>query len=76
MIVRYSGKNPNVHETVFAAEGAHIIGDVAVGEYSSIWFNAVGDVVSGWVSEWVTWWIVVVGDGEWWLVGGWWASSS
>ncbi|MFZ1082537.1 MAG: gamma carbonic anhydrase family protein [Candidatus Kryptoniota bacterium] len=46
MIVRYSGKNPNVHETVFAAEGAHIIGDVAVGEYSSIWFNAVvrGDV--------------------------------
>ncbi|MGO9482894.1 MAG: gamma carbonic anhydrase family protein [Candidatus Kryptoniota bacterium] len=35
-----------LHESVFIAEGAHIIGDVSVGEYSSIWFNAVvrGDV--------------------------------
>ena len=42
----YSGETPKVHESVFAAEGVQIIGDVTIGEYSSIWFNAVvrGDV--------------------------------
>ena len=46
MILAYLGKAPKLHETVFIAEGAHIIGDVTVGEDSSIWFNAVvrGDV--------------------------------
>ena len=32
---------PKVHETVFVADGAHIYGDVEIGEGSSVWFNAV-----------------------------------
>ncbi len=37
---------PKLHETVFTVESAAIIGDVEIGEHSSIWFNAVvrGDV--------------------------------
>ncbi len=31
----------NIDKTVFVAEGAKIIGDVTIGEGSSIWFNAV-----------------------------------
>lgn len=41
MLYPYKDKFPKVHETAFVAPGARIIGDVAVGEYSSIWFNAV-----------------------------------
>ncbi len=46
MILEYQGKLPRLHESVFVAEGARIIGDVTVGGDSSIWFNAVvrGDV--------------------------------
>ena len=35
-----------VHGTVFVAPGVHILGDVTIGEDSSVWFNAVvrGDV--------------------------------
>jgi gamma-carbonic anhydrase len=45
-LVPYKGKMPNVHPTVFIAEGAKIIGDVNIEAESSIWFNAVirGDV--------------------------------
>ena len=32
---------PKVHDSVFVAEGAHIYGDVEIGEGSSVWFNAV-----------------------------------
>ena len=32
---------PRIHESVFIAEGAHIYGDVEIGEDSSVWFNAV-----------------------------------
>jgi carbonic anhydrase/acetyltransferase-like protein (isoleucine patch superfamily) len=48
MILSYSGKIPIIHETVFIAEGAHVIGDVEIGAESSIWFNSVirGDVNS------------------------------
>ncbi len=48
MILNYMGKGPRLHETVFVAEGAHVIGDVVVEKGSSIWFNAVvrGDVNS------------------------------
>ena len=37
---------PELHESVFLAEGARVIGDTKVGADSSIWFNAVvrGDV--------------------------------
>jgi carbonic anhydrase/acetyltransferase-like protein (isoleucine patch superfamily) len=40
------GKAPHLHDTVFAADGAVVIGDVAIGEQSSVWFGAVvrGDV--------------------------------
>jgi gamma-carbonic anhydrase len=42
----YLDKTPIIHPTVFLAEGSQIIGDVEIGEQSSIWFNAVirGDV--------------------------------
>ena len=32
---------PKVHDSVFVAQGAHIYGDVEIGEGSSVWFNAV-----------------------------------
>jgi carbonic anhydrase/acetyltransferase-like protein (isoleucine patch superfamily) len=37
---------PDIHESVFLAEGARIIGDVTIGRDSSVWFNSVvrGDV--------------------------------
>ncbi|HUI29578.1 MAG TPA: gamma carbonic anhydrase family protein [Candidatus Acidoferrales bacterium] len=46
MILSYQGITPKLHESVFVAEGAQIIGDVKIGRYSSVWFNAVvrGDV--------------------------------
>jgi carbonic anhydrase/acetyltransferase-like protein (isoleucine patch superfamily) len=34
-------KKPSVHESVFIAPGASIIGDVTIGKDSTIWFNAV-----------------------------------
>jgi len=42
----YLDKTPIIHPSVFLAEGAQIIGDVEIGEQSSVWFNAVirGDV--------------------------------
>ena len=30
-----------IHETVFIAEGARIVGDITIGEDCSIWYNAV-----------------------------------
>lgn len=41
MIRAFQGKTPKVHETVFVAETAEVIGDVEVGEHSSIWFQSV-----------------------------------
>lgn len=41
MLVSYGGKTPNIHESVFIAPGAYLIGNVTVGKGSSIWFNAV-----------------------------------
>jgi len=41
MITAFQGKNPILDPTVFVAPGSHIIGDVHIGEESSIWFNAV-----------------------------------
>lgn len=37
----YKGIVPDLHETVFVAAGVQLIGDVAIGEESSIWYNAV-----------------------------------
>ena len=41
MNIPYNGKSPSIHESVFVAPGAYLIGDVQVGKGSSIWFNAV-----------------------------------
>jgi carbonic anhydrase/acetyltransferase-like protein (isoleucine patch superfamily) len=41
MIVTYRGKTPRIHPTAFIAPTAVLIGDVEVGEESSIWFGAV-----------------------------------
>lgn len=46
MLLDYKGKLPKLGERVFIADGAKIIGDVEIGDHSSVWFNAVirGDV--------------------------------
>jgi carbonic anhydrase/acetyltransferase-like protein (isoleucine patch superfamily) len=46
MIRSFRGKSPRIHETAYIAESAEIIGDVEIGEQSSVWFKAVvrGDV--------------------------------
>lgn len=41
MLYPYNSIMPKVDPTVFVAPGAHIIGDVEIGEESTIWFNAV-----------------------------------
>lgn len=41
MIVDFKGRTPKISETTFIADSADIIGDVEVGDFSSIWFNAV-----------------------------------
>ena len=46
MIRPFRGKHPQIHPTAFIEPSAQIIGDVEIGEESSVWFNAVvrGDV--------------------------------
>ncbi|MCL2039829.1 MAG: gamma carbonic anhydrase family protein [Bacteroidetes bacterium] len=45
-IIGYKGMFPKIHSSVFLCEGVRIIGDVEIGEDSSIWYNTVirGDV--------------------------------
>jgi carbonic anhydrase/acetyltransferase-like protein (isoleucine patch superfamily) len=46
MIRSYQGISPRIHESCYVDESAQIIGDVELGENSSVWMNAVirGDV--------------------------------
>ncbi len=46
MILAYRGRWPKIHETSFIAPSADVIGDVEIGEQSSVWFQCVirGDV--------------------------------
>jgi carbonic anhydrase/acetyltransferase-like protein (isoleucine patch superfamily) len=46
VLLTYKGKTPKIGKNVFLAPGCHIIGDVEIGDDSSIWFNSVirGDV--------------------------------
>lgn len=46
MIHHYKNIEPHIHPSVFVAKDAVIIGDVEIGEESSVWFKAVirGDV--------------------------------
>ncbi|MBU4374353.1 MAG: gamma carbonic anhydrase family protein [Euryarchaeota archaeon] len=41
MIYTFEGKKPVISENAFIAETACIIGDVSIGEKSSVWFNSV-----------------------------------
>ena len=41
MLITYKGKKPIVEPTVFIAPGAKIIGEVQIGEGSTVWFNTV-----------------------------------
>ena len=46
MIHLFKEIKPKIHDSAMVAESAQVIGDVVIGEESSIWFNAVvrGDV--------------------------------
>lgn len=46
LILPFLNQKPSIHETAFIAKGAVVSGDVEIGEYSNIWYNAVirGDV--------------------------------
>ncbi len=46
MILDFQSISPKIHESVFIAETATVIGDVEIGEDSSVWFGSVirGDV--------------------------------
>ena len=43
---RYLGKKPQLGQGVYIAQGAVVLGDVTIGDHSSVWFNAVvrGDI--------------------------------
>lgn len=40
-IIEYKGKKPVIGERVFLAEGARLIGDVEIGDDSSVFYNSV-----------------------------------
>ena len=46
MIRQYKGKTPEIASSAYVDDSAHVIGDVVIGEESSVWFNATirGDV--------------------------------
>lgn len=46
MIKNNKEKNPKIHENAFIADSADVMGDVIIGEGSSIWYSAVvrGDI--------------------------------
>lgn len=53
MIKDFNNITPRIHETAFVAPNSYVIGDVVLGESTTIWYNAVlrGDIDS-----------IVVGD--------------
>ena len=48
MIHAFRGISPTLHSSAFVVDSAEIIGDVVIGEGSSVWYNAVirGDINS------------------------------
>ena len=48
MIRTYKGQTPQIHPSCYVDLSAQLIGDVALGQHSSVWMNAVlrGDVNS------------------------------
>ncbi len=53
MIYPYQNQSPKIHSSVFVAPGAQIIGEVQIGQGSSVWFNTVvrGDVFPIFIGE-------------------------
>ena len=47
MIRSYQGKTPKIHPTAWVSEAAYVVGDVEIGEYSSVWPGTVirGDTI-------------------------------
>lgn len=45
-VLPFKGTKPSIHESALLTDGVNIIGDVVIGEQSSIWFNSVlrGDI--------------------------------
>lgn len=45
-IVEFNGAFPRIHDSVYVSDNVSIIGDVEIGEESSVWFGAVirGDI--------------------------------
>ncbi|MSQ62151.1 MAG: gamma carbonic anhydrase family protein, partial [Dehalococcoidia bacterium] len=41
MIRSFNGKAPRIAETAWVSESAYVVGDVEIGEYSSVWPGAV-----------------------------------
>jgi carbonic anhydrase/acetyltransferase-like protein (isoleucine patch superfamily) len=41
MIMNFKDKSPRISETAFIADSADVVGDVEIGDSSSVWFNAV-----------------------------------
>lgn len=41
LIKSFRGVEPRIHETTFVAENAVIIGDVEIGEQSSVWYGSI-----------------------------------
>lgn len=41
MIISYNEKEPKISKSAFVAPGSYLIGDVEIGDESTIWFNAV-----------------------------------
>jgi len=41
MILKYNDKTPNIDETSLVVDNATVIGEVYIGQFSSIWFSAV-----------------------------------
>ncbi|RTI80370.1 gamma carbonic anhydrase family protein [Campylobacter jejuni] len=41
MLIKFKNHSPKLGQNVFVAEGAKIIGEIEIGDESSIWFNCV-----------------------------------
>ena len=41
MIRSFNGKTPEIHESAFVSEAAYVVGDVEIGENSTVWPGAV-----------------------------------
>ncbi len=39
MLIKFKNHSPKLGQNVFVAEGAKIIGEIEIGDESSIWFN-------------------------------------